>query len=44
MKSEKERLQDLSSSSVVDQLNKNFLFEETLVEDDWLKESIVEEE
>jgi hypothetical protein len=35
-RTEPERLQDLHKSSVVDQLKESFIFEETLVEGDWL--------
>lgn len=39
---DKERHAALLSSSVVDTLDKSFLYTETLVEGDWLKESLVE--
>jgi hypothetical protein len=42
--SEKARLQAMSESSVVEQLNQSFMYEETLVDGSWLKESIIEEE
>lgn len=43
-KTDEERFNDLSMNSVLSQLKKNFKYEEKLVEDDWIEQSIILEE